>query len=220
MTPLNFQKHEGGPLGEILVDLGHVTRGELNIALAAQQGYELIDLTTSSPEEAIKAVPAQTAQTHQVLPLKLDKARNRLIVAMASHDNFQALDDLRSLIGFRSSPRSAIRTRSSRSSRSTTPRTAESFSNLFNDLENDSTLKSLAKKGGDSIDLDDVRGAADSNPVKKLINLVLMQAIKDKASDIHFEPFEDEFKMRYRIDGVLYEMMPPPATSRRPSSHA
>jgi type IV pilus assembly protein PilB len=56
-----------------------------------------------------------------------------------------------------------------------------------------------------------MKAAADSNPVRKLINLVLLQAIKDKASDIHFEPFEDEFKMRYRIDGVLYEMMPPPA---------
>jgi len=56
-----------------------------------------------------------------------------------------------------------------------------------------------------------LKEAADSNPVRKLINLVLLQAIKDTASDIHFEPFEDEFKMRYRIDGILYEMMPPPA---------
>ena len=50
----------------------------------------------------------------------------------------------------------------------------------------------------------------DLNPVKTLLNLVLLQAIKDKASDIHFEPFEDEYKLRYRIDGVLYEMVPPP----------
>jgi type IV pilus assembly protein PilB len=61
-----------------------------------------------------------------------------------------------------------------------------------------------------SIDLDAVLEAADDNQVIKLLNLVLLQAIKDRASDIHFEPFENEFKMRYRIDGVLYEMVPPP----------
>ena len=63
---------------------------------------------------------------------------------------------------------------------------------------------------GDSIDLDAITEMASDNQVVKLINLVLLQAIKDRASDIHFEPFEEEFKMRYRIDGVLYEMVPPP----------
>ncbi|GAI51922.1 unnamed protein product, partial [marine sediment metagenome] len=61
-----------------------------------------------------------------------------------------------------------------------------------------------------SIDLDELKELSESNPVKKLLNLVLLQAIRDKASDIHFEPFENEYKMRYRIDGVLYEMVPPP----------
>ena len=60
------------------------------------------------------------------------------------------------------------------------------------------------------LDLDELKELSESNPVKKLLNLVLLQAIRDKASDIHFEPFEDEYKMRYRIDGVLYEMIPPP----------
>ncbi|MCK4628764.1 MAG: type II/IV secretion system protein, partial [Sedimentisphaerales bacterium] len=66
------------------------------------------------------------------------------------------------------------------------------------------------KDRGESIDLNELRDLANSNPVKRLLNLVLLQAIRDKASDIHFEPFETEFKMRYRIDGVLYEMIPPP----------
>ena len=69
---------------------------------------------------------------------------------------------------------------------------------------------------GESIDLDELKELAESNPVKKLLNLVLLQAIKEKASDIHFEPFEDEFKMRYRIDGALYEMAPPPKTLALP----
>ncbi len=58
--------------------------------------------------------------------------------------------------------------------------------------------------------METLKDLAESNPVKRLLNMVLLQAIKDKASDIHFEPFEEEFKMRYRIDGVLYEMVPPP----------
>ena len=62
----------------------------------------------------------------------------------------------------------------------------------------------------DSTDLSKLASAASDNKIVRLINLVLLQAIKDKASDIHFEPFEEEFKMRYRIDGVLYEMVPPP----------
>ena len=80
---------------------------------------------------------------------------------------------------------------------------------MIGEIEGDSTLTEF--RGRDqSIDLDELKELAESNPVKKLLNLVLLQAIRDKASDIHFEPFENEFKMRYRIDGVLYEMVPPP----------
>ncbi len=210
---LNFQKRSGGPLGQIMVDLGHITAGDLNIALAAQQGYELIDLEgIEIPDDAIAAVPAQTAQTHKVLPVKYDAAKKRLIVAMASHDNFQALDDLRTLMGYQVDAKIGDKDKIEALIKKHYAQDAESFSSLMGDFENDASLKTLAKKGGDaSIDLDDLKGAADSNPVKKLINLVLLQAIKDKASDVHFEPFEDEFKIRYRIDGVLYEMMPPPS---------
>ncbi len=209
---LKFQKSKGGPLGQIMVDLGHITAGDLNVALAAQQGYELVDLSdVEIPEEAIEAVPSQTAQTHQVLPISFDKAKKRLVVAMASHDNFQALDDLKTLFGFNVSAKIGDKDKIASLIKKHYAQQAESFASLMGDFENDSTLKGLAKKKGDqSIDLDDLKGAADANPVKKLINLVLLQAIKDKASDIHFEPFEDEFKIRYRIDGVLYEMMPPP----------
>src|SRR6202012_3686717 len=79
------------------------------------------------------------------------------------------------------------------------------------EMQSDENLSELAGRKGESIDLETLKGAADSNPVRKLINLVLLQAIKDKASDTHLEPSEDELKMRYRIDGVLYEMMPPPS---------
>ena len=77
-------------------------------------------------------------------------------------------------------------------------------------LASDERVKSLGGRGGDALDIDALMEMAGDNQVIKLLNLVLLQAIKDRASDIHFEPFENEFKMRYRIDGVLYEMVPPP----------
>jgi type IV pilus assembly protein PilB len=85
----------------------------------------------------------------------------------------------------------------------------ESLEALINELSGDKKLEAL-KDRGESIDLDELIAAADDNKVKRLLNLVLFQAIKDKAADIHLEPFEDEFKMRARVDGVLYEMIPPP----------
>ncbi|MGF1635222.1 MAG: GspE/PulE family protein [Phycisphaerae bacterium] len=210
---LNFQKNKAKstPLGRILIDFGYATESDVNIAVAAQKGYELVDLATVKvDEEAIKAVPAQIAQTNKVLPLKYDKDKNRLVVAMASVDNFRALDDLRSLMGFEVTARIGDAALIEKQLAKHYNAAAEGLSTVLGEFEGDASLADL-KNRGESIDLDALKDAAESSPVKKLINLVLLQAIKDKASDIHFEPFEDEFKMRYRIDGVLYEMMPPPS---------
>ena len=85
----------------------------------------------------------------------------------------------------------------------------EGINELIHEIQEDGFLSAFEGRN-QSIDLDELKELSESNPVKKLLNLVLMQAIRDKASDIHFEPFENEYKMRYRIDGVLYEMVPPP----------
>jgi type IV pilus assembly protein PilB len=85
----------------------------------------------------------------------------------------------------------------------------DNINELIDEIQGDSFLSEFEGRSA-SIDLDELKELSESNPVKKLLNLVLLQAIRDKASDIHFEPFEHEYKMRYRIDGVLYEMVPPP----------
>ncbi len=207
---LTFQKSKGGALGRILMDLGYIKESDLNTALAAQRGYELVNLDGLKIDEAaIKAVPAKTATTHKVLPVAFDPAAKKLTVVMASHENFRALDDLRSLFGYTVEAKIGDPEQIEKLIQKHYQAAAESLNEILGELSNDESLKEL-KNRGESIDLDAVSEAANSNPVRKLINLVLMQAIKDKASDIHFEPFEDEFKMRYRIDGVLYEMMPPP----------
>src|SRR5204863_7264733 len=98
---LDFQKRKGGALGRILIDLGYIKETDLNIALAAQKGYEPIDLSGVTPSAmAIQAVPAQIATTNKVLPLEYDANSKKLTVVMANHENFRALDDLRQLLGF------------------------------------------------------------------------------------------------------------------------
>jgi type IV pilus assembly protein PilB len=210
---LTFQKNRGKgvPLGRILIDLGYVKETDVNIALAAQKGHEMIDLKgVDIPKDVIEAVPPQIATTNKVLPIKFEKEKRRLTVALASHENFRALDDLRTLMGYTVIAKIGDPDIIEKLIQKHYNAQAESFSEVIGQIASDESLKGLQNKGA-SIDLETMKDAADSNPVRKLINLVLLQAIKDKASDIHFEPFEDEFKMRYRIDGVLYEMMPPPS---------
>lgn len=208
---LDYQKSKGGALGRILIDLGYINQTDLNAGLAAQRGYEMISLEGRQiAPAAIAAVPPQIATTNKVLPLEFDPATKSLLVAMANHENFRALDDLRSLMGYNVKALIGDPDQIDKLIAKYYQAGAESLGEILGELSSDDTLKDL-KNRGESIDLDSLKEAADSNPVRKLINLVLLQAIKDKASDIHFEPFEDEFKMRYRIDGVLYEMMPPPS---------
>jgi type IV pilus assembly protein PilB len=85
----------------------------------------------------------------------------------------------------------------------------EKIGDLINEIAGDNQFSVLENRG-ESIDLDTIKEMADSNPVKRLVSMVLLEAIRNRASDIHFEPFEDEYRMRYRIDGTLYEMLPPP----------
>ena len=208
---LEVQKQQGGPLGSILVMLGRITEEDLNQALAAQIGMETVELAGRdvSPE-VVGLIPAQMANTYKIVPFDYDDDRHCLSVAMASPDNFQATDDLQTLMGFK--VEAAITTAEDLQKaldRYYPEGEQESILGLIDEIKSDETLVRFEGRG-DSIDLDELKELAEANPVKKLLNLVLLQAIRDKASDIHFEPFEDEFKMRYRIDGVLYEMVPPP----------
>jgi type IV pilus assembly protein PilB len=205
-------KGNRSPLGRILIDLGYVKEGDVSIALAAQKGFEAVNLNgIEISKEAIAAIPPQMATTHKVLPVSYNKETKKIVVAMANHENFRALDDLRTLMGYHVSAKIADPELLEKLIQKHYNAAADSLGDILGELQTDDSLKELSKKGGNaSIDLEVLKDAADSNPVRKLINLVLHQAIKDKASDIHFEPFEEEFKMRYRIDGVLYEMMPPP----------
>ena len=208
---IQSQRHGDAKIGEIFLELGLVDNSQLQMALAAQRGMEYMSLDgIDIPPDVIEKVPVQMAKTYHIIPIEYKKEQNELIVALDSPDNFRATDDLSTLMGFKIT------------ARITDPEALEkvltkyyeeqpddNINELIDEIQGDSFLAEFEGRN-QSIDLDELKELSESNPVKKLLNLVLLQAIRDKASDIHFEPFEDEYKMRYRIDGVLYEMIPPP----------
>lgn len=207
---LELQKTQGGPLGGILVDQGTIEDGTLSLALAFQAGMEFVDLTKLEIDETIiHQIDSQTANAYKVVPIEYDADTRKLTIAMDSADNFRATDDLHTLWDFDVVAKIAKPAALEQALMKYYDVEPESISDIINAVAEDAEF-SLMDNRGESIDLDTIREMAESNPVKRLVNMVLLEAIRNRASDIHFEPFETEFKMRYRIDGVLYEMLPPP----------
>ena len=208
---IQSQRQGDVKIGEIFLELGLVDEGQLHMALAAQRGMEYMNIDgIDIPADVVEKVPAQMAKTYHIIPIEYKKEQNELIVALDSPDNFRATDDLRTLMGFKITARITDPDALEKALTKYYEEQQESNINeLIDEIQGDSFLAEFEGRN-QSIDLDELKELSESNPVKKLLNLVLLQAIRDKASDIHFEPFEDEYKMRYRIDGVLYEMIPPP----------
>ncbi|MEN1704544.1 MAG: ATPase, T2SS/T4P/T4SS family [Planctomycetota bacterium] len=197
------------PIGQLLVELGHISQQDVAAGLAAQAGMGYVDLSDFEMSDALQEViPSANVRTFQVIPIEFEERAKRLTIAMKSADNFRAVDDIRLLLGVTVK---AVVADDAQIDAIISEHFAkeESIADAMSDLASDDKFQGMGTSD-QSIDLEAVAEAAGDNKVVKLLNLVLLQAIKDKASDIHFEPFETEFKMRYRIDGVLYEMVPPP----------
>ena len=208
---IQSQRQGGVKIGEIFLELGLVDEGQLHMALAAQRGMEYMNIDgIDIPADVVEKVPAQMAKTYHIIPIEYKKEQNELIVALDSPENFRATDDLRTLMGFKITARITDPDALEKAlSKYYEEQQESNINELIDEIQGDSFLAEFEGRN-QSIDLDELKELSESNPVKKLLNLVLLQAIRDKASDIHFEPFENEYKMRYRIDGVLYEMIPPP----------
>lgn len=207
---LNLQRTRKEPIGKLLISLGYINETDVLEALAGQAGMRLVQIKLDGiDDKVVAALPPETANTYQVVPIEYDEKTKSITIAMKSPDNFRAVDDLRLLMGFKVSAVVAPADQIDAVLKKKYSGDSSSLANVMSELEGSETLAALQGRG-DSIDLEQLVQAADDNKVIRLVNLVLLQAIKDKASDIHFEPFESEFKMRYRIDGVLYEMIPPP----------
>jgi type IV pilus assembly protein PilB len=198
-------------IGQILLELGLVDEGKLQMALAAQRGMAYVSLDgLDIPADVVEKVPAQMAKTYHIVPIEYNKQANELTVALDNPENFRATDDLSTLMGFKVTAKITDSDALEKAlAKYYETQQDNNINELIDEIQGDSFLAEFAGRN-QSIDLDELKELSESNPVKKLLNLVLLQAIRDKASDIHFEPFENEYKMRYRIDGVLYEMVPPP----------
>ncbi|MCK5472784.1 MAG: type II secretion system ATPase GspE [Planctomycetes bacterium] len=207
------QRHgtvESTQIGQLFIELDLIDKDQLRIALAAQQGMEYVDLNNMEiPPEVIEKVPAQMANTYHIIPLEYNKKKNELSIVLDNPENFRATDDLSTLMGFKVTAKIADPDALENTLNKYYKTQEENINELIGEIQGDSFLAEFDGRN-QSIDLDELKELSESNPVKKLLNLVLLQAIRDKASDVHFEPFEKEYKMRYRIDGVLYEMIPPP----------
>jgi type IV pilus assembly protein PilB len=205
------QRPEKVQIGQIFLELGLIDEGQLQRALAAQRGMEYMSLEgIDIPADVVEKVPAQMAKTYHIVPIEYDQGQNELIVALDNPENFRATDDLSTLMGFKVTAKITDSEALEKAlAKYYETQQDNNINELIDEIQGDTFLAEFDGRN-QSIDLDELKELSESNPVKKLLNLVLLQAIRDKASDIHFEPFEDEYKMRYRIDGILYEMVPPP----------
>ena len=205
--------HKGKKLGVILIELGKVTAQDVEVGLAGQFGLEYVDLTDLEiPKEVIAALQPATANSYKVLPIAFDPVTRSLTIAMKNRDNYRAVDDLKNVMGF-SEVKSVIAAAEQIEAAVAKYYGGKSMADAGRRIlaEQDSAaVKAAAGRSNASIDLTTLGDAMSDNKVVELLNHLLMQAIADKASDIHMEPFESEFKVRYRIDGVLYEMLPVP----------
>jgi len=202
---LEEQKQSSGLIGQVAVRMRMLTDEQVTEALAEQWGMPVINLAeTNIPSQVLEMVPQTMAEIYKIMPVSL--RNDVLTVAMADPQNVGALDDLRNFLG--NEVRGAV---------SSLADVEEAIARYYADREEsiEDVIDELAtdedREGGvKGYDLSSEEELSDAAPIKKLLNMVILLAIRDQASDIHFEPFEDEFKIRIKADGILYEMVPPP----------
>ncbi|MFQ5881414.1 MAG: type IV-A pilus assembly ATPase PilB [Candidatus Methylomirabilales bacterium] len=204
------QETSGGRLGSNLVKLGYLTEEDITSFLSKQYGVPSINLAHFEIDQSlIKLVPAEIAQKHMLIPI--NRKGNALTVAMADPSNIFAIDDIKFLSGFKVEPVVAAET----SIKNAINKHYDS-AGLVQDLMKtfDEREVSTVEEVEEGVDTGDLQKATEDAPVVKLVNLILTDAIKKGASDIHVEPYEKSFRVRYRIDGVLYDVMQPPMKLR------
>lgn len=204
-------QNPGQLIGRVAQDMGLISDSELIQALSEQFGMQHVDIEgVAPPPDARSALSDSMAQLYRVVPLQLND--NLLTLATCDPQNLSMQDELRRFLGY--DIRLVIATESQilKAIDKYFNAESESIEKIIEELNADEELKAAATAlgGGGPIHIDNVNQLVESAPVRKLLNMVLLLAIKDHASDIHFEPFEDEFRIRIKADGVLFEMVPPP----------
>ena len=182
---LAAQRKHGGLIGQCLVELGHCSSADVARALAEQAGLESVDLDKVKPERAALAlVDASAAHTYGVLPLRVEG--RTLVVAIADPLNTALIEDLRFTTG--------LEVRGALADAATLKKL------VLQHYGEESSLADAIAEAARAVSGGDVESAAQSTPVVRLLNSILHRAIKDRASDVHFEVYDQEFRIRYRVD--------------------
>jgi type IV pilus assembly protein PilB len=224
---LNYQKAGGGKLGTNLVKLGFVKDEEITALLSRQYGVPSINLGDFEIDQSvIKLIPSETAQKYQILPLS--RAGATLTIAMTDPTNVFAMDDIKFMTGYNVEP--VVASESSvaeaiirhynvvaKEAAGNGKQSALDFANqALQDLPLVDASEVEVLEELEEISVEALARQGEEAPVIRLVNVMLMSAISKGASDIHIEPYEKELRIRYRIDGVLYNIMAPPMKFRDP----
>ncbi len=212
---LDHQKANGGRLGNSLVKLGFLNDDEVTAVLSRQYGVPSINLAYFEVDPSVtKLIPMDTATKYQVLPLS--RVGSSLTLAMVDPTNVFAMDDIKFMTGFNIEPVvaseaaivEAIKKHYGSAEDQERKKELEEIVNFIDEGQTES-LELEADEDG-ALNLAQLEKAAEEAPVIKLVNYILTDAVKRGASDIHMEPYEKEYRIRYRIDGILQPMMNPP----------
>ncbi|VAV83862.1 Type IV fimbrial assembly, ATPase PilB [hydrothermal vent metagenome] len=202
------QKKGGGRLGFNLTKLGYITEKDLTVFLSKQYGIPTVDIVEKELDsEVICLIPEDVARKYQVLPISRSGAT--LVVAMADPSNIFAIDDIKFLTGY--NVETVVASEASIKSAIESGYQSSEMDMAMEDVltEFDEDDMEVVQEE-DEVDIGDLKKAVEDAPVVKLVNFILTDAIVKKASDIHVEPYEKSFRVRYRVDGVLHEVMRPP----------
>ncbi len=209
---LEEQKRSGTELfGKVAVRMGLVKEDQVLKALGEELGMKTVKLAdVTIPAELTELVNESMATAYKIVPISQNKKDKSITVAMAEPQNPSTLDSLRMFLSTEVKGAIASEADVMAAIERLYAGHHESIQDVVKQIEQDKGLQKLVGRNENTIDLEAIEEMAEAAPVRKLLNMVLLLAIKDKASDVHFEPFEEEYKMRYRVDGVLYELVPPP----------
>lgn len=223
---LKRQKEKGYRLGQALVELGYVKEEEILLVPGKQRVFfqqdsdlrkekrkELVPLKVSEYEikpDALARISPSVARIYTIMPIKI--SGNTITIATTNPDNIRLLDDLRFMLNVEVE---AVYSTEDEIKKAIEKYYGQETVDFLKQIEQqikgiDEEKEEKLDLDKDEVDIEDLRRMAEEAPTIRLLNLILSRAMRERASDIHFEPFEDQFKIRYRIDGVLYEMPAPP----------
>ncbi|HEX7191788.1 MAG TPA: type IV-A pilus assembly ATPase PilB [Thermoanaerobaculia bacterium] len=211
---LRVQKETGGKLGETLIKLGFVAEEDITECLSQQFGVPSINLQHFEIDPGvIKLISSEVARKYNILPV--NKTGATITIAMADPTNVFAMDDIKFMTGYNVEPvvASELGIKAAIDSYYGTSSSIE-LKKVMEDLQSEATGDLEVLEEEEELDAEALAEGAEEAPVVKLVNLILTDAIRRGASDIHIEPYEKEYRVRFRIDGILYEIMNPPLKLR------